>query len=189
LKPDNGQETVNRQPVLEGERLYLRPLQESDWDAIYAVASDRELWARHPSHNRWQAAVFREFFDDAIAQGGALAIVDKASGEVIGSSRFQAHDPADGGVVEIGWSFLARVYWGRGYNAEFKRLMLEHALENVARVVFRVGADNVISRKAMANIGGRLTGETFVEERVGRPVEHVVYEITRESFAAGPLAR
>ena len=46
--------------------------------------------------------------------------------------------------------------------------MLEHAFRHVDRVVFRVGADNVISRKAMANIGGRLTGETFVEERVGR---------------------
>ena len=67
--------------------------------------------------------------------------------------------------------------------------MLEHAFRLVDRVVFRVGADNVISRKAMANIGGRLTGETFVEERAGRPVEHVVYEITRESFAEGPLAR
>ena len=80
-------------------------------------------------------------------------------------------------------------YWGRGYNAEFKRLMLEHAFRYVDRVVFRVGADNVISRKAMANIGGRLTGETCVEERAGRPVEHVVFEITRESFAEGPLAR
>ena len=66
--------------------------------------------------------------------------------------------------------------------------MLEHAFRHVDRVVFRVGADNVISRKAMANIGGRLTGTTYFEERAGRPVEHVVFEITRESFAEGPLA-
>ena len=67
--------------------------------------------------------------------------------------------------------------------------MLEHALASVERVVFRVGADNVISRKAMSKIGGRLTGETFLAERAGRPMLHVIYEITRESFAAGPLAR
>ncbi len=180
---------MDRQPVLEGERLLLRPLTEADWPALYAVASDRELWAGHPSHNRWQEPVFRKFFDDALTKGGALAIIDKSSGKIIGSSRFQAHDPAGDGLVEIGWSFLARIYWGRGYNAEFKRLMLVHAFKSVARVRLRVGANNVISRKAMANIGGRLTGETFVEERVGRPVEHVVYEITRESFAAGPLAQ
>ena len=181
---------MDRQPVLDGERLLLRPLRESDWEALYAVAADPELWANHPSHDRWQEPVFRAFFDDAIVRGGALAIVDKASGQVIGSSRFQYSDRlVEEGALEIGWSFLARRYWGKGYNAEFKRLMLEHALRFVERVVFRVGADNVISRKAMRNIGGRLTGETFVEERVGRPVEHVVYEITRDSFAAGPLAR
>ena len=179
---------MDRQPVLDGERLYLRPLTEADWDALYAVASDKLLWEKHPSHDRWQEPVFRAFFDDALAKGGALAIVDKASGAVIGSSRFQGYDPADGGEVEIGWSFLDRAYWGLGYNAEFKRLMLAHAFGFVERVLFRVGADNVISRKAMANIGGRLTDVTWVEERAGRLVEHVLFEITRESFAEGPLA-
>jgi RimJ/RimL family protein N-acetyltransferase len=181
---------VDRQPVLDGERVLLRPLTEADWDALYAVASDKELWAVHPSHDRWQEPVFRAFFDDALAKGGALAIIDKASGAVIGSSRFQWSDRlVEEGSLEIGWSFLARAYWGAGINAEFKRLMLQHAFRHVDRVVFRVGADNVISRKAMENIGGRLTGETFVEERVGVPVEHVVFEITREAFENGPLAR
>ena len=180
---------MDRQPVLEGERLTLRPLRDSDWDALYAVASDRALWAVHPSHDRWQEPVFRAFFDDAMAKGGALAIVDRSTGAVIGSSRFQFCDrPEEDGALEIGWSFLARACWGKGYNAEFKRLMLAHAFRFVDRVVFRVGADNVISRKAMANIGGRLTGDSYVEERAGRPVEHVVFEITRESFAEGPLA-
>lgn len=179
---------MDRQPVLDGERLYLRPLTEADWPALYGAAADKLLWAGHPAHDRWQEPVFREFFEDALAQGGALAIVDKASGALIGSSRFQGYDPAGEGEVEIGWSFLARPYWGLGYNAEFKRLMLGHAFKYVGRVIFRVGADNVISRKAMANIGGRLTGETSVVERAGVPIEHVVFEITRESFARGPLA-
>ena len=179
---------MDRQPVLDGERLYLRPLTEADWDALYAIAADKLLWEKHPSHDRWQEPVFRAFFDDALAKGGALAIVDKASGAVIGSSRFQDFERGGGGEVEIGWSFLARPYWGLGYNAEFKRLMLAHALRWVERVVFKVGADNVISRKAMANIGGRLTDVTWFEVRAGRPVRHVLYEITRESFAQGPLA-
>jgi RimJ/RimL family protein N-acetyltransferase len=179
---------MDRQPVLEGERLTLRPLTPDDWPALYSVASDRELWAGHPSHDRWQEPVFRAFFDDAMAKGGALAIIDKETGRIIGSSRFQfSNRAAEEGALEIGWSFLDRAYWGRGYNAEFKRLMLEHAFRFVDCVVFRVGADNMISRGAMKNIGGRLTGETFVEERAGRPVEHVVYEITRDSFASGPL--
>jgi RimJ/RimL family protein N-acetyltransferase len=179
---------MDRQPVLEGERLLLRPLLAGDWQALYAVASDRELWARHPSHDRWQEPVFRAFFDDALAQGGALAIIEKRSGQIIGSSRFQGYDDADGGLVEVGWTFLARACWGTGLNAEAKRLMLAHAFQSVARVVFSVGADNVMSRRAMANIGARLTGERWIEERAGVPVEHVEFEVTREGFAKGPLS-
>lgn len=100
---------MNRQPILDGERVLLRPLTEDDWNALFAVASDKELWAVHPSHDRWQEPVFREFFADALAHGGALAIIDKASGAIIGSSRFQFSDRlAEKGALEIGWSFLAR---------------------------------------------------------------------------------
>ena len=178
---------MDRQPVLEGERLILRPLREDDWDALYAVASEPELWARHPMHDRWQEPVFRAFFADALAQGGALAVVERASGAVIGSSRFQGHDPADGGSVEIGWTFLARSHWGTGLNAEMKRLMLGHALQFVERVLFRVGEDNVVSRRAMEKIGGTLLDKIERIETNRGEVVHVVYEIDRAGFAAGPL--
>lgn len=177
---------MNRQPVLEGERLLLRPLTEADWDALYAVASDPRVWEVHPCNDRWQEPVFREFFADALAKGGALAAIDKASGTVIGSSRFQGHDPEQS-HVEIGWSFLAPSYWGGAYNAEMKRLMLAHALQAVERVVFRVGSDNIRSMKAMEKIGGVLTEDVEMVEYRGRQLPHVVFEITRESFASGPL--
>jgi len=178
---------MDRQPVLTGDRLSLRPLVPQDWDALFAVASDPAIWAKHPSHDRWQEPVFAAFFAEAMERGGALAIIDKASGELIGSSQFGDGDFPD--EIEIGWSFLARRYWGLGYNAEFKRLMLAHALEHVPRVIFQVGEDNVISRRAMANIGGVLTDRSREYERGGVMVRHVIYEITRNGFAAGPLAR
>lgn len=181
---------MDRQPILHGERLLLRPLVAADWDALFAVAADPQIWALHPSHDRWQERVFRAFFDDALAGGGALAIIDQAKGVLIGSSRFgalEAGGPPD--EIEIGWSFLDRAHWGGGYNAEFKRLMIAHALAYLDRVTFQVGADNVISRKAMANIGGVLRDVPGpIYERCGVMVEHVVFEITRESFSSGPLA-
>lgn len=180
---------MDRQPRLEGERLSLRPLIAEDWEALWAIASDRELWAIHPAHDRWQEPVFRKFFNDALAKGGALVVVDKATGTVIGSSRFQDHDIADGGSVEIGWTFLAREHWGSGANAELKRLMLGHALASVERALFVVGEDNVISRRAMEKVGGRLTGETRDMPRAGEVQRHVIYEIDRASFASGPLNR
>lgn len=180
---------MDRQPVLEGERLLLRPLREDDWEELFAVASDPQVWTVHPAHDRWQEPVFRAFFADALAQGGALAVIEKASGAIVGSSRFQGHDPADGGSVEIGWTFLARRLWGGGYNAEMKRLMLQHALQYVERVEFRVGEANVISRRAMVNIGGILTDREDITVLAGVAHRHVIYEITRDSFVAGPLAR
>ena len=179
---------MDRQPVLEGERLLLRPLHADDWAALYAVARDPLIWELHPASDRWQEPVFRAYFADALAQGGALAVIDKASGAMIGSSRWQGYDPAAGGSVEIGWTFLARSHWGRIHNEEMKRLMLAHALQWVERVHFRVGEHNLRSRGAMQRIGGRLTDlDGGVVETVSGPARHVVYEITRSSFADGPL--
>ncbi|WP_374531343.1 GNAT family N-acetyltransferase [Novosphingobium sp.] len=179
---------MDRQPVLIGDRLELRPLTPDDWDALYAVASDPLVWELHPANDRWQEPVFRTFFADALVQGGALAVIDRSSGKIVGSSRFQAYDPANGGSVEIGWTFLARSHWGGTCNREMKRLMLAHALRYVERVDFRVGERNLRSRGAMVKIGGRLTDRFDIAETASGPSRHVVYEITRESFADGPLS-
>lgn len=175
---------MDRRPVLEGERLLLRPLTPDDRDALFAVASDPQVWAIHPQHDRWQEPVFRRFFADALERGGALVVIEKASGTIIGSSQFKAES---GGAVEIGWTFLAPSHWGGSYNREMKRLMLVHALQFVERVEFRVGECNLRSQRAMEKIGGRLTERFDMVETPSGPMRHVIYEITRESFASGPL--
>lgn len=178
---------MDRQPVLEGDRLLLRPLRPNDWDALFAVASDPLVWELHPAHDRWQKPVFRAFFDDALANGGAIAVIDKASGAIVGSSRWQGYSPADGGAVEIGWTFLARSHWGGRFNPEIKRLMLKHAFRFVDCVEFRIGETNWRSRKAMERIGGQLTDTREVVEMDGREIVHLIYVITREGFATGPF--
>lgn len=180
---------MDRQPTLEGERLSLRPLRADDWDALFAVASDPLVWEVHPAHDRWQEPVFRAFFTDALAQGGALVVIDRASATMIGSSRFQNSSDENGGSVEIGWTFLARSHWGGSYNRELKRLMLAHALASVERVHFIVGEDNVRSRKAMTKIGGVLDEWLKIREMAGGPVRHVRFTIDRAGFASGPLSR
>jgi N-acetyltransferase len=182
---------LNRQPVLEGERLRLRPLRADDWDALFAVASDRELWAGHPAHDRWQEPVFRAYFGNALANGGALVAIDKASGAIIGASQYydyQDDEDGRGRSVEIGFTFLARSHWGGAFNREMKRLMLAHALAEVAYVRFRIGETNLRSRRAMEKIGGQLTDRRQSEIKAGQPSVNLVYEIDRECFARGPLA-
>lgn len=179
---------MDRQPTLEGPTLLLRPLRPDDWDTLYGVASDPLIWELHPAHDRWQEPVFRAYFADALAQGGALLVIEKASGAVIGSSRMQAHNPDHGGSVEIGWTLLARSHWGGATNREMKRLMLEHCFRFVERVDFRVGEENWRSRRAMEKIGGRLSERSDRVETASGPTRHVVYEIDREGFAVGPLS-
>ena len=183
---------MDRQPVLDGQRLRLRPLRADDWDALFAVASDRELWAGHPAHDRWQEPVFRAYFAGALANGGALVVIDRSTGEVVGASQYydyQVDEDGRGPSVEIGFTFLARSHWGGAFNREMKRLMLAHALDHVEYVRFRVGEANVRSRRAMEKIGGRLTDRRQTEIKAGRSGVNVIYEIDRAGFASGPLAR
>ncbi len=178
---------MDRQPLLEGERLLLRPLHPDDWDALHAAARDPLIWDQHPDPDRWRESIFRDFFADALEAGGALTIIERQGGAVIGSSQFANFKDDSGGTVEIGRTFLARSHWGLGLNHELKRLMVGHALGEVAKVYFRVGAENLRSRRAMEKIGARLTDLREDVMVHGRPVPHVIYEIGRDDFARGPL--
>src|SRR5216110_1658092 len=122
------------QPTLTGQLLELRPLRPNDWPALFAVASDPLIWEQHPESDRYKDEVFRQFFADALTSGGALVAIDRATGQIIGSSRYHGFDATEG-VVEIGWTFLARRYWGGRYNGEMKRLMLAHAFKTVDQVI------------------------------------------------------
>jgi N-acetyltransferase len=168
----------DRQPSLVGDLLDLRPLRASDWEALFRVASDPLIWEQHPDSDRYQEDVFRRFFDDAMASGGALVAFDRATGQMIGSSRYHGYDP-EKSVVEIGWTFLARKYWGGRYNGEMKRLMLEHAFRSVERVLFIIGPENRRSQRAVEKIGAVRSGTT--SDPQGR--ERVVYELTPTLYA------
>jgi len=175
------------QPSLFHPLVKLRPLLVEDWAALYAVASDPLIWAVHPAHDRWQEPVFRRFFDDALASGGALVAIDPATNNLIGSSRFD-RTRAEPGEIEIGWTFLARRYWGGPTNAALKFLMVGHALTQFDRVIFLVGETNLRSRRAMEKIGGLLTNREHFADMAGTMVRHVIYSIDGASFASGPLA-
>ena len=163
------------QPELQGELLSLRPLRAEDWDELFAVASDPLIWQLHPASDRFQEPVFREVFRQAVASGGAMVALDRRTGKIIGSSRFQP----SGDELEIGWTFLARSHWGGAYNGEMKRLMLAHAFRYYDHVIFRIGETNLRSRRAIEKIGAVLTNRTETVSLNGATVVHVLYEIRR----------
>lgn len=165
------------QPVLEGEKVRLRPLRPEDWDELYAVASDPLIWEQHPVNDRYKEEVFKGFFREAMKSGGALIVIDTETGRVIGSSRFHGYDE-EKSEIEIGWTFLARSHWGGIYNKEMKQLMLRHAFRFVKSVIFLVGLQNIRSQRAVERIGGVRVGSR--PDASGR--DSFVYQITAPGF-------
>ena len=155
---------INLQPTLSGKLVQLRPLRDDEFEALFEAASDRLIWEQHPSPLRYQREVFQKFFDEALACKGALAVIDAETGQVIGSSRYYAHNLERSEIV-IGYTFLARRYWGGKFNRELKTLMLGHIFQFVDDVLFHVGSKNVRSQKAMEKMGAELiesAGETWI---------------------------
>jgi N-acetyltransferase len=166
------------QPNLKGKLIELRPIRPEDWSELFAVASDPQIWEQHPENDRYKEEVFRVFFKEALESGGAFVVINKENQQIIGSTRFHGYDPQKS-EIEIGWTFLAREYWGGRYNREMKQLMLAHAFNFVENVVFFVGENNIRSQRATEKIGGIRSG--MVEKVYGNrpPSLNVRYVIKK----------
>ena len=170
------------QPTLKGNLIELRPLKRTDFDALFAAASDPLIWEQHPESDRYKRNVFQNYFDGAIDSKGAFAIIECESGRIIGSSRYCNLNPDE---VEIGWTFLERAFWGGAYNRELKSLMLDYAFQFVNRVVFVVGEKNLRSQKALLKIDARFIKKTQRPARDGTMTPNLIFGITRNPIDAG----
>jgi N-acetyltransferase len=173
---------LDLQPNLKGELIELRPLTSEDWNDLFSVASDPLIWEQHPESDRYKEEVFKVFFREALESGGAFAVIDRKSQQIIGSTRFYGYAP-EKSEIEIGWTFLARRYWGGHYNREMKKLMLDHAFKFVESVVFYVGQDNIRSQKATEKVGGIKNGTMKRVDQSGRSSLNVKYVIRKPQVA------
>lgn len=130
----------------------LVPLKQSDFEELYAVASDPLIWEQHPNPDRYKKEVFEVYFKGAIASGGAFLIKDPSTNDILGCTRFYDFNETEKSVL-IGYTFFARSCWGRGINHAVKHLMLDYAFQFVDKVIFHVGANNIRSQKAMEKLG------------------------------------
>lgn len=152
---------MNLQPThLHNALVSLRPLSVTDFESLYAVASDPLIWEQHPNPDRYKREVFQNYFKGALESGGAFIVLNQHE-QVIGSTRFYDYDPAKS-EIKIGYTFFARSCWGQNFNGSSKLLMLSYAFEFVNRVLFHVGASNIRSQKAMEKLGAIKIGEQEV---------------------------
>lgn len=169
---------ANLQPTLQNDLVILSPLESEDFEALYKAASDPKIWEQHPNKDRWQREVFLKFFEGAMESGGAFKIIDKASGEIAGSTRFYNYDEA-GKSILIGYTFYATKFWGKGLNPAAKKLMLDHIFQYVDKVHFHVGATNFRSQIAIKRLGAKKIGEETVAYYGEPPKLNFVYEIKK----------
>jgi RimJ/RimL family protein N-acetyltransferase len=144
--------------VLEGSVVRLEPLGMHHLDGLSAVGLDPEIW-RFTIATVDSRSAMERYISQALAEqraGIALPFATrlKASGEVIGSTRFHSAVPAHR-RVEIGWTWLGRAWQRTGANTEAKYLMLRHAFERwgCLRVEFKTSTLNQRSRAALRRIG------------------------------------
>ncbi len=172
---------INLQPLLENEFIRLQPLQQSDFGRLYAIASDPLIWEQHPNKDRYKRDVFQTYFEGAMESKGALLLIDKLTGEVAGSSRFYDYNEADNSLL-IGYTFIARKFWGKGYNPAMKALMINHAFHYVSNILFHIGANNIRSQIAIGRTGAQKQREIAVAYH-GEPEKlNFEYLLTKEMW-------
>jgi len=174
-------EMVVSAAILEGVHARLEPLRKAHLAELAQVGLDEELWRWIPTpvRTREEMAAYIEAALNEEERGVSLpfAIVDKAAGRAIGSTRYGNIDRTNH-RVEIGWTWIAREWQRTAVNTEAKYLLLRHAFESLGcmRVELKTDSLNERSRAAILRIGAREEGvfRNHMVTASGR-IRHTVY--------------
>jgi len=151
--------------TLEGSVVRLEPIRRDHAAIFWGVAKDsvddifRWIPYRMKSPEDFQQVVDKAFAEQERGESVVFATVERASGRVIGSTRFMNIDRANR-RVEIGSTWIAPAWQRTGVNTDAKYLMLRHAFEEwkCIRVELKTDALNQKSRTAILRIGAKEEG-------------------------------
>ena len=153
----------NALPQLDGERLLLKGLEESDAEDVFAIYSDPEViryWSS-PAYESIEQA--RNLISETQNQFRARTMFEwgaehRGSGRIIGTCTMINVDIAHR-RAEIGYAF-AREFWGRGYATEAVELLVAFAFGpmNLHRLEADVHPDNSGSLRLLEKQGFKREG-------------------------------
>ena len=146
---------------LETERLYLREMEQSDFDSLCKILKDEEtMYAYEGAFNDTEV---QEWLDRQIARYqkygfGLWAAVLKESGKMIGQCGLTMQPWKDKEVLEIGYLFQ-RSYWHKGYAIEAARACKKYAFEilHADEVCSIIRDTNLASQKVAVRNGMAVT--------------------------------
>jgi RimJ/RimL family protein N-acetyltransferase len=167
--------------TLEGRRVRLEPLAKAHLAGLAQVGLDEELWRwiSTPVRTPEEMAAYIETALQEQERNVSLpfAILEQATGQAIGSTRFGNIDRTHR-RVEIGWTWVARDWQRTAVNTEAKYLLLRQAFETLGcmRVELKTDSLNERSRAAILRIGAREEGifRNHMITASGR-IRHTVY--------------
>ena len=169
---------ISIQPQLENDLVILEPLNQNDFENLYAAAADPKVWEQHPNKNRYKREVFQTFFDGAIESKGAFKIICKETNQVIGSSRFYDYNESDASII-VGYTFYSTDSWGKGINPSVKKLMFDYIFQFVDKIYLHVGADNIRSQIAVERLGCKKVKEEQIEYFGEEPKLNFIYQLNK----------
>jgi RimJ/RimL family protein N-acetyltransferase len=169
------------QPTLETEEYIILPVSLHDFEQLYEVASDPEIWEQHPNKDRWKRDVFKVFFEGAIQSRGAFKIVDKVSQKIIGSTRIYDYNSNDCSIL-MGYTFYAKRYWGTGVNHKVKSFFFDYLFQYVNTVILHIGASNIRSQISIQRLSAEKIGEIEVAYYGEGIKQNFIYQIDKKNW-------
>ena len=169
--------------TLELNGVRLEPLGPQHAEGLLAAAQDGELWNLRvtsvPAPNEVDA-----YIDKALEMRPtrlAFAVVDTASGAVVGTTSY--HDIVPGiGRMEIGYTWYAKSHQRSHVNSTCKLLLMTHAFEKLGAELVGLRTDNFnhASQAAIERLGARKDGvlRHHAVRRDGTVRDTVMYSIT-----------
>ena len=152
------------EPVTLRERgVRLEPLALGHEAGLRAAAADGELWQLRitsvPELEQTRAYIEQALQMRAEGSRFAFAVIDEASGQVVGCTSYHDIVPAVQ-RVEIGWTWYARSVQRSHVNTTCKLLLMRHAFEalNCAVVGWRTDNYNFASQRAIERLGAKKDG-------------------------------
>jgi RimJ/RimL family protein N-acetyltransferase len=154
---------------LETERLILRPMLETDLDALLLLFTDPKVMAafNHPPFTREQMQRWlQRNLDHQNEYGyGLFSILLKETGELIGDCGLEQME--DQGAAELGYDFRSE-FWNQGYATEAACAVREYAFNilKLPRLISLIRVGNLPSRRVAEKVGMTLAEELT---RYGNP--------------------
>lgn len=166
--------------IFETERLYLREICQSDFESLCKILKDPEVMYAYEhgfSDEEVQEWLDRQIRRYEVYGFGLWAVIEKASGELIGQCGLTMQDCNGTEVLEIGYQFQ-KAYWHKGFAIEAVSGCKKYAFEVLkAEEVFSIIRDNNIPSQNVAVRNGMTVCGKFTKHYYGIDMPHLVFSV------------